>query len=340
MDVIALTAGEVGEVKAALVRMGLAAPQQDVALTPLTGGVSSLIVRADVGDRSLCVKRALSKLKVASDWHAPVQRSNAEAAWIRVSAGIVPEAVPKLLGQDAANYAFAMAYLDPAAFPVWKTQLLAGDARAATAQAVASKLVAIHAATANRPDLAAAFANHESFFALRLDPYFVAAAERHADCKAILLEIVRRTDSARLALIHGDVSPKNILVGAEGPILLDAECATYGDPAFDLAFCLNHLLLKCVWRPEARAGFIECYAAFVRTYLSSVAWEPVADIERRAVTLLPALLLARIDGKSPVEYLTAESDRDKVRQFARRRLLGKPDVSLLGLGEAWKQYLS
>lgn len=336
----ALTINDADEIKAALIRMGLAAPMQDVALTPLTGGVSSLIVRADAGGRSLCVKRALLKLKVASDWKAPMERSNAEAAWIRVAASIVPDAVPHLLGQDAANFVFAMAYLDPAEFPVWKTQLLAGHAQVTTAEAVAANLVAIHNATASRPDLATAFANHDNFFAIRLDPYFVATAERHEDCKEPLLEIVRRTAATRLALIHGDVSPKNILVGAEAPVLLDAECATYGDPAFDLAFCLNHLLLKCVWRPQAKVGFMASYEAFVRTYLPAVTWEPVASIEQRAVTLLPALLLARIDGKSPVEYLTDQADRDKVREFARQRLLGEPDDSLLALGDAWNRYLS
>lgn len=335
-----VTATEADGIRASLVRMGLADPSQDVALTPLTGGVSSMIVRADVGGRSLCVKRALSKLKVARDWEAPVERSNAEAAWIREATAIVPDAVPRLLGQDAASFAFAMAYLDPAEFPVWKAQLLAGVAETTTASAVATNLVAIHNATANRLDLAARFANHDSFFALRLDPYFVVAAEQHTDCKAALDQIVTRTAETRLALIHGDVSPKNILVGAKAPVLLDAECATYGDPAFDLAFCLNHLLLKCVWRPQAKADYVACYQAFLRNYLPAVAWEPVADIERRAGALLPAMLLARIDGKSPVEYITKESDRDTVRGFARQWLLGKPCASLSALGEAWKQYLT
>lgn len=335
-----VTASEADGIKAALVRMGLAEPSQDIALTPLTGGVSSMIVRADVGGRSLCVKRALSKLKVARDWEAPVERSNAEAAWIREATGIVPDAVPRLLGQDSANFAFAMAYLDPAEFPVWKTQLLAGVADATTASAVASNLVAIHNATAKRPDLAARFANHDSFFALRLDPYFVATAEHHADCKAVLHDIVMRTAETRLALIHGDVSPKNILVGAKAPILLDAECATYGDPAFDLAFCLNHLLLKCVWRPQSTVNYVACYQVFLRSYLPAVSWEPVADIERRAGALLPAMLLARIDGKSPVEYITKESDRDTVRGFAKQWLLDRPSNSLSALGEAWKQHLT
>ena len=111
--------------------------------------------------------------------------------------------------------------------------------------------------------------------------------------------------------MHGDVSPKNILVGPQGPVFLDAECAWYGDPAFDLAFCLNHLLLKCVWVPPARAGFLRCFDALSAAYLEASLASPA--VEARAATLLPGLLLARVDGKSPVEYLTSERDRAGAR---------------------------
>ena len=339
MQAVALTQAETDEIHGALLRMGLAKPGQLPLLTPLAGGVSSLIVKAELGDRAVCVKRALPKLKVASDWSAPVERSDAEAAWIRTAAGIVPDAVPQLLGQDSVTRSFAMSYLEPADFPVWKSQLLEGVARPATATAVASNLVAIHNATANRRELAETFANHDSFMALRLDPYFVATARRHPDCEAVLWDIVRRTAATQLVLIHGDVSPKNILIGAKAPILLDAECATYGDPAFDISFCLNHLLLKSVWRPSAKADLLACFEAFTRSYLGAMRWEPVAQLEQRACRLLPAMLLARIDGKSPVEYLSAEPDRERVRRFAKRQL-GQPGASLLSLADAWNHFFS
>ena len=99
----------------------------------------------------------------------------------------------------------------------------------------------------------------------------------------------------RLALVHGDVSPKNILCGPRGPVLLDAECAWYGDPAFDPAFCLNHLLLKCLWTPRATAGFLACFDALAAAYLEGVAWEAPAAIEARAARLLPGLRDAAAD---------------------------------------------
>ena len=339
MNTCALTADEVAGLTGALVRMGWAGPAGQPRLTPLTGGVSSLIVRADLDGRSVCIKRALAQLRVASEWLAPVERSAAEAAWLRCAASIVPDAVPRVLGEDAATRAFAMEFLAPADYPVWKSQLLAGQAEPATARAVASALVAIHNATAGRPELARQFPNHVNFSALRLDPYFAATACVHPDHAARLQALIERTDATRVALIHGDVIPKNILVGPRGPILVDAECATWGDPAFDAGFCLNHLLLKCVWRPASRTDYLACFDAFADTYLAAARWEPRAALEQRIVTLLPALLLARVDGKSPVEYLTAASARAQVRGFA-LALLAAPAAALHALRDSWNRHLS
>ena len=120
------------------------------------------------------------------------------------------------------------------------------------------------------------------------------------------------------ALVHGDVSPKNILIGRRGPVFLDAECAWYGDPAFDLAFCLNHLLLKCLWNRRAASRFLACFDAPGRDLSRAASTgRRATTLEARAARLLPALLLARIDGKSPVEYITAESDKGRVRRIAR-----------------------
>ncbi len=167
----------------------------------------------------------------------------------------------------------------------------------------------------------------------------VAAAGVHPDLASALHRLVECTAAARLALVHGDVSPKNILVGPDGPVLLDAECAWYGDPAFDLAFCLNHLLLKCLWRPAAQASFLACFAALANTYLAAVAWEPPARLEARAAALLPGLLLARIDGKSPVEYVTADTDRARVRRVA-AELIRRPVPRLAQLCAAWHEELA
>ncbi|MCP4384624.1 MAG: phosphotransferase, partial [Hyphomicrobiales bacterium] len=119
------------------------------------------------------------------------------------------------------------------------------------------------------------------------------------------------------ALVHGDVSPKNIMIGPGSlPVFLDAECAWYGDPAFDLAFCLNHLLLKSIAVPEALSPLLAAFDGLRAAYMDRIDWEPGEALEARAAALLPGLLLARIDGKSPVEYITTDDDRERVRRVA------------------------
>ncbi|MBM3524771.1 MAG: aminoglycoside phosphotransferase family protein, partial [Alphaproteobacteria bacterium] len=151
--------------------------------------------------------------------------------------------------------------------------------------------------------------------------------------------IVERTAMTKRALVHGDVSPKNILVGPRGPIFLDAECAWYGDPAFDPAFCLNHMLLKGVWRPARALDYLQLFDTLAASYLDGVRWEPRAKIEARIAALLPGLFLARVDGKSPVEYITTDADRDKVRRVA-RALIADPPATLAAIRAAWAREIA
>jgi thiamine kinase-like enzyme len=167
-----------------------------------------------------------------------------------------------------------------------------------------------------------------------LEPYLEATARRHAQVEDRLLALSRRTLSTKHALVHGDVSPKNILAGPRGPVFLDAECAWYGDPAFDVAFCLNHLLLKCLVVRAAAPRLLAAFEALSSNYFERIDWEPRKDVEARAGELLPALFLARVDGKSPVEYLTAERDRELVRAAA-LPLIARPPVSPEELKKTW-----
>lgn len=322
----------------ALRRMGLLAPDATAGGTPLTGGVSSDIWRIDLPGGTVCIKRALAKLRVAADWQAPVTRNQYEARWMQRANEAVPGAAPDLLGQDAASGALAMQFLDPEDHPLWKAQLRDGHADPAFAASVADRLVRIHAATAADPGVAAQFPTDEIFFAIRLEPYLLATARAHPDLAPQLEALVVATQANKRALVHGDVSPKNILCGPHGPVFLDAECAWWGDPAFDLAFCLNHLLLKCLWTPSAKDGFLACFDAMVTCYRAGVDWEPPAVLEARVAHLLPGLFLARVDGKSPVEYITAEPDKDRVRRVARALLRTPPDrLDVIRL--AWEREL-
>ena len=324
------------EVTGALQRLGLMRPGERPRFVRLTGGVSSDIWRVDLECGPVCVKRALPKLRVEQDWFAPVERNAYEAAWMLRAAAVAPEAVPELLGQDPEAGVLVMAYLEPADHRQWKADLRAGHADPDVARAVGDRLVRIHAATAHDPEVAAQFATDRIFYDIRLEPYLVASARAHPDRAEALQSLVEVSAGTRRALVHGDVSPKNILIGPNGPIFLDAECAWYGDPAFDLAFCLNHLLLKCLWTPRAAADFLRCFDLLSTAYLAGVRWEPLGAIEARAARLLPGLLLARVDGKSPVEYLTTDADKNRVRRVA-RALLAAPVQRLDEVGAAWAE---
>ena len=329
---------ELGPLLDFLQRSGCIPAGMTVNAQPLTGGVSSDIWKIDLADgRTLCVKRALARLKVAQTWEAPIERNRYERLWLDTANRIRPGIAPQVLADDDAGY-FAMTYLDPQHHPLWKTELANARVQPDFADSLGEALVQLHAATANDTDLAMQFRTDASFYALRLEPYLVATARAHPDLAEALQSLVTITAQHRVALVHGDVSPKNILCGPAGPILLDAECAWFGDPAFDLAFCLNHLLLKCLWVPQARAALLQSARALSGRYLAGVHWETPALLEARAAALLPGLLLARIDGKSPVEYIQTEVQKNQVRMFA-RYWITRPSPDIFTLCQAWHQHL-
>ncbi|HEV3009321.1 MAG TPA: aminoglycoside phosphotransferase family protein, partial [Burkholderiales bacterium] len=95
----------------------------------------------------------------------------------------------------------------------------------------------------------------------------------------------------------------------------------------------NHLLLKCLWVPKARSSFLDCFDALSAAYLKGASLE---KLEERTASLLPALLLARVDGKSPVEYLT-EEDKRHVRAVAPGLFESK---TLQQVRQAWQRSLT
>ena len=319
--------------------MGLADADAHPEFVGLPGGVSSDIWRVELGSGLACIKRALAKLRVEADWRAPVERSNFECKWIQTVAGVDPDAVPRVLGHDIEAGLFVMEYLEPDSYPVWKHLLRDGVADVGTAASVGRILARIHAATAGDTAIEAAFDTDYIFYPIRLEPYLLATARAHPDRRGAFEQLVATTQANRKALVHGDVSPKNILVGPKGPVFLDAEGAWYGDPAFDVAFCLNHLLLKCIWNRAAIDGFMSCFDALSASYIAGCTWEADDELEARVAHLLPGLFLARVDGKSPAEYIADENDKKRIRRTA-RSLLAAPVDRLSQVRDAWAHELA
>jgi aminoglycoside phosphotransferase (APT) family kinase protein len=332
-------ANEVGAtIIASLRRLGLIGAADTPALTPLSGGVSCDIYRVELADGPACVKRPLARLRVAQEWTAPPARTANEVAWLETAGARAGVRTPEVIGHDVEAGLFVMRFLPPDRYPVWKGELAAGRVDPAFAAAVGRSIGRVHARTAGDAETARAFADRSLFFVLRIDPFLLTVARAHPDLAAPIEALAAGLQSARIALVHGDVSPKNILVGPEGPVFLDAETAVFGDPAFDLAFVSSHLLLKPLWRPAHTEAFLGALAALVAAYAAEVDWEPAQAVEARAAALIPVLLLARVDGKSPVDYLDSRA-RDFTRRTA-RAFVRAPEGRIAALAERWLSRLS
>jgi aminoglycoside phosphotransferase (APT) family kinase protein len=312
---------------AALVEeLGIASRDEVTQVEPLTGGVASDIARVEVAGKTLAVKFALPKLKVAADWRAPVHRNAAEYAWLSVAAQVAPEGAVKLYGRSESDHGFAMEFITGDDVYLWKDRLLSGARPEGEAAAVGDVIGGIHAASTVEGFDATPFDNADDFRALRIEPYLTYTAGRHAGVAQALTALADMLYAARGVLVHGDVSPKNILMRDGRPVMLDAECATMGDASFDPAFCLNHLVLKSFHLPQNRAALLGEVRAFWSAYVLHVTWEDPSELEARISALLPALMLARVDGKSPVEYLN-DATRAQVRAIA-LALVASPEKTL------------
>lgn len=277
-----------------------AAPSVDV----LSGGVSNVVLGVSGGSVAVVVKQALPRLRVADEWLAPTERALAEAAALDVARELTPEAVPPVLDRDSKTHTIVIGRA-PADWKDWKTLLLAGTVEPAVAARLGELLAAWHSETAGRP-LPSLLEGQAAFEALRISPYHRTVAQRAPELADRVLAVVAASAERRLCLVHGDFSPKNVLAGPAGELwIIDLEVAHRGDPDFDLAFMLTHLMLKSIHRPAAATPYDACAASFLRAYEEHA--DPALGVTPHGVSgQLACLLLARVRGKSPAEYLTED----------------------------------
>ena len=286
-------------------------------LTHLSGGVSSEIYLVEDGAERFVVKRALAKLKVKDDWFADVGRNASERNYLACVGRLLPGIVPQIrFANPDAGY-FGMEFLGDG-FANWKQLLLAGDCRTQHAELAGKILGEIHRRTSGDDSLRKQFDTTANFHQLRLEPYLLTTGARHPELREFFVAEAQRIEATREALVHGDFSPKNILICGDRMVLLDCETAWYGDPAFDVAFLLNHFFLKLLYHAPRKTGIPKMIAAFWRQYLASSA-NAAAKYEPHVLRLLPLLLLARVDGKSPAEYLDS-TRQEFIRRFVTEEL--------------------
>ncbi|MCZ7644328.1 MAG: phosphotransferase [Planctomycetota bacterium] len=298
--------------------------QERPRMAVLAGGVSNRTVLLErQSGEAWVLKQALEKLRVQADWFSDPARILREALGLRELAKLAPTGtITPLIFEDEPVHVLAMAAV-PKPHENWKTMLLAGNIEVAHVRQFAELLGTVHRRSHEaRAELAAKFEDRRFFESLRLEPYYAYSAERVPDAARFLNALIEATRARRLALVHGDYSPKNVLVHAGRLVLLDHEVIHWGDPAFDLGFALTHLLSKAHHLPARRAAFAAAAGVFWKDYaaaLGDVPWGAV--LERFVVRHALGCLLARVAGRSPLEYLT--SDERKRQQEAAIELMGK-----------------
>jgi len=285
----------------------------------LGGGVSNIVILAESEQYRIVLKQALGRLRVTEEWCSDRDRIFREAAamrWLapRISAG----RIPALLLEDRTDFTIAM-QAAPREAEMWKTKLFRGEIDAAHARAAGELLAETIAVSWNDPEARRIFGDTTVFDQLRIDPYYRFTAHRHPDLARYFHDLIARSRARAVSLVHGDWSPKNLLIASDGMWAIDWEVVHFGDPSFDAAFLLNHLLLKSLAMPENRARLAELARVFCASLREKLPPEG-RWIMDAALEHLPALLLARVDGKSPAEYLDAKA-AERARVLARETML-------------------
>lgn len=294
--------------------------------SPVPGGVSGDLWRVSaIGvDGSWIAKQPRIQLRVAAQWQASTERALFEVRYLRQVRALLPDAVPEVLGIDVETRVFVMRDYQEPDWCSWEAQLLAGRVDPTVAHRLGSILGIVHARTAQTPELAEQFPTRSLFHALRIRPLFHAAGNAHPDLMPRLRVLEQDLAGGGGALIHGDAGPDNVLVGPAGRVLLiDAECAWWGSPHFDAAFLVTHLLLAWAHDGELARGLLTCTRTFLSAWLEALDRDADDALLERAVALIPALLLARVDGLVPLEYLSEER-RGRLRSFARNQVRVAP----------------
>jgi aminoglycoside phosphotransferase (APT) family kinase protein len=286
-------------------RTGRVGTGEEPRIAVLHGGVSNRTVWVErQSGEAWVLKQALAKLRVSVDWFSSPERIHREALGLEWLARLAPPgSITPLLFEDRERHLLAMQAV-PRPHENWKMMLLGGRICTDHFRQFATLLAAIHRETYGRADLAEIFGDRSFFESLRLEPYYGYSAQQAPAAAAFLDALIRETLACRITLVHGDYSPKNVLIYAGRLVLLDHEVIHFGDPAFDLGFSLTHFLSKAHHLPVLRREFTSAAEEYWRVYreaLGAPAW--AADLEPRAVRHTLACLLARTVGRSPLEYL-------------------------------------
>lgn len=296
---------------------------------PLAGGVSNLaLVIATHNGARFVLKQSRERLRTKAAWYGRLDRILIERdALLHLASVLPPGSVPSVLLSDPSNYILAMSHA-PEGSVVWKERLLAGDTGLEPARAAGAALGMMHSSPLPQPEIAARLGDLQVFDQLRIDPYYRTIMRMYVDIHDRLQDLISSLESAHPPrFVHADFSPKNILVHSGGLFIVDFETAHLGDPAFDVGFFGSHLVLKAFRAAPEHEPYLALLETFLASYRAATAGlgAEAEAVLSRALVHLPACTLARIDGKSPVEYLSP-AQQARVRDFAVDALYENPQT--------------
>jgi 5-methylthioribose kinase len=319
---------------------GLIAHNDEPRIEVLKGGVSNRTILVEVaGERPFVLKQALLKLRVGTNWFSDPMRIHREARGLRVLEEICPPGtITPLLFEDVSNHVIAMAAV-PRPHENWKHKLLKEGPLENHVIQFAEILGHIQNESAHRKTVLSIFDDWTWFESLRLEPYYEYTASQVDEAAGFFVQLLLETRAVRLALVHGDYSPKNILIYRDQLVLIDHEVVHFGDPAFDVGFSLSHLLSKSLHCRQFREKFLKAAQTYITRYLDVVSdhgFDPT--FESRATRHALGCMLARVAGRSPLEYLSL-AERQQQRKII-LDLIHRSPASLLGLIDEFEKDLN
>ena len=289
----------------------------------LTGGVSSEVYHVRTNKNNYCIKRSLKRLLVKKKWIANTNRIKFEYLWLKHCQNILKRNIPNTYEFNDKKKYIVMEYLKTSQYKTLKQLYFKRIININTIKLISKHLYKIHSNSSNYKTKKTFEGNYKNFYDLRLDPYFNEVGRVYPKYKEYIKKINENYIKNSSTLVHGDFSPKNILVDKNKIIYLDAECCNFGDPVFDLVFFTNHLLIKSIFFKDKSQEFIKLYVSFYKEYLSNLSTKNFNSYIDRIIKMTPIMLLSRIDGKSPVEYIIKENIKNIIRKKSFLLLDGK-----------------
>lgn len=298
--------------------IGLSSKNEIHSWESISPGRSSSLWKVTTDRGFFVLKQPLEELRVEDKWHISLHRSKNEYNYLKELSNVDFEYTPRVINYSQKNY-FIMEHID-SSYPNWKAKLLNGNIKPADAFRAGDVLGKLHTFFLKRPHLFPIFNDKDLFHQARISPYWITLLPKYPELEDHIRKTIDTTLKKKITVIHGDVSPKNFLVLKDKVILLDAECAFWGDPAYDLAFLLTHLFLKSCVVPGYSSYLLSMIREPLMAYFPYISWESYKDFLERVQHYLLMLLLARLDGKASVDYVDF-NQKELICSFIRSQVL-------------------